>query len=85
MGKSALEFEKEKRITFLRQFLHLFERSPDWLVVIPSAANVMVRTKAGQAKTLKSGWQAIRRTNNREVSDCTAPSLFMEKEEITGV
>ena len=42
------------------QFPHLFERRPDWLVVMWSAANVTVRPNSMQTKTLKSGWRTIR-------------------------
>ena len=37
------------------QFPHLFERLPDWLVVMWSAANVTVSPNSMQTKTLKSG------------------------------
>ena len=43
-----------------QQFPHLFERRPDWLVVMWSAANVSVRPNSMQTKTLKSGWRTIR-------------------------
>ena len=76
-------FVRKTLSTFVLQIPHLFERRPDWLVVMWSAANVTVQPKAGHAKTLKpgptlSGWQTKRLgliiMNLHEVADCTAPS-----------
>ena len=53
-------FVRKTLSTFVWQFPHLFERRPDWLVVMWSASNVMVLPKAGQANTFKSGWRTIR-------------------------
>ena len=51
-----------------------------------SAANVMVRPKTGQAKTLKSGWRKIRPIIVKLLAALLkADSFFMEKEEITDV
>ena len=74
------------KLTFVRQFPRLFERRCDWLVVMWSAANVMVRPKAGQAKTLKSGWQTIRPIIVKLLTARLQSDRFwMDKKEMTDV
>ena len=68
------------------QFPHLFERRPDWLVVMWSAANVMVRANSMQAKTLKSGWRTIRPIIVELLTAWLQVDRFlMEKEKMTDV
>ena len=68
------------------QFPHLFERRPDWLIVMWSAANVTVRPNSMQTKTLKSGWRTIRPIIVELLTAWIQVDRFaMEKEEITDV
>ena len=72
--------------TFVRQCPQLFERRPDWLVLMWSAANVMVRPKGGQAKTLKSGLQTILPIIVELLTArLQVHSILIEKEEMTDV
>ena len=74
---------------FVWQFPHLFERCSGWLVVMWSAANVMVRPNSIQAKlpkTLKSGLRTIRPIIVKLQTACLhVDSLLMEKEEMMDV